>query len=71
MVDDIDQLFATAAHRPPPGFAARVAALARDYRQTPAPLPLWQRVALAAGAFGGALFAGEFAFFAFVTAVAR
>ncbi|QGM45008.1 hypothetical protein [Methylocystis heyeri] len=71
MADDIDQFFAAAAHRPPPGFAARVAALALDYRQAPAPLPLWQRALLAVGALGGALFAGEFVLFAFVAAVAR
>ena len=73
MADEIDQFFAAAAHRPPPDFALRVAALARDYRQIPDPPPLgpWRLVALAASALCGALFAGEFALFAFVTAVAR
>ena len=73
MADDIDELFAVARHRPPPDFALRVAALARDYRQAPAPQPLtlWRFVALAASALCGALFAGEFALFAFITAVAQ
>lgn len=73
MADDIDQLFSAAGHRPPPDFAPRVAALARERRQAPAPQPLapWRFVALAASALCGALFAGEFALFAFVAAVAQ
>jgi hypothetical protein len=73
MADDIDQLFAAAAHRPPPDFAPRVTALARDRRQAPAPPPLtfWRFAALAASALCGALVASEFALFAFVATVAQ
>jgi hypothetical protein len=73
MADDIDRLFAAAAHEPPPDFAARVAALARACPQasTPRSLSLWQCVSLAAGAGFGALLVGEFAFFAFVAAAAQ
>lgn len=73
MADDLDHLFAAAGHRPPPDFALRVAALARDRRQEPAPQPLtlWRFVVLAASASCGALFAGEFALFAFIAAVAQ
>lgn len=73
MADDLDPFFAAAGHRPPPDFARRVAALARESRQAPAPRPLtlWRFVALAASALCGALFAGEFAVFAFIAAVAQ
>ena len=73
MADDLDRLFMTAAHEPPQGFAARVAALSRGVSQAPAPPPfsLWRLVPLAASAGLGALLVAEFALFAFVTAAAQ
>ena len=73
MADDLDRLFACAAHEPPRDFAARVAALARGSPQAPAPRPLslWRLLPLAAGAGFGALLVAEFALFAFVTAAAQ
>jgi hypothetical protein len=73
MADDLDRLFKAAAHEPPPGFAARVAALARGSPQVPAPPPLsfWRLIPLAAGAGLGALLVAEFALFAFITAAAQ
>jgi len=73
MANDLDDLFAAAGHSPPPDFVRRVAALARERRQAPAPRPLtlWRIAALAASALCGALLAAQFALFAFVAATAQ
>jgi len=73
MPDDIDRLFAAAAHQPPPDFAARIAALARERPQAPQarPLTLWQWLSLVASAGFGALLVSEVALFAFVSAAAH
>jgi hypothetical protein len=74
MNDDIDALLAAKSLRAPPGFAARLTALAHAtpqvQEQSQAFRP-WQWASLGAGASLGALRLCEFVFVAFVAAGAQ
>ena len=74
MADDIDRLMAAEILVPPPGFAQRITALARQIPQkqllSPGLRP-WQWASLGAGAGLGALRLCEFVFFAFVAVGAQ
>ena len=74
MNDDIDALLAGKPLVAPPGFAARVVALARATQQAEPQSPTlrpWQWVSLGAGASFGALLLCEFVFVAFVAVGAQ
>ena len=74
MNDAIDALLAAAPLNAPPGFAARMTALARATPQVQEPsrsFRPWQWISLGAGASVGALLLCEFVFAAFVTAGAQ
>jgi hypothetical protein len=74
MVDDIDALLAGKPLVAPPGFASRVAALARvtpQVREHSRALRPWQWASLGIGASLGALQLCDFVFVAFVAVGAR
>jgi hypothetical protein len=74
MNDDIDALLRGNPLRAPPGFAARLTALAQATPQAPEPARTfkpWQWASLGAGACFGALRLCEFVFVAFVAAGAQ
>lgn len=73
MNDDVDDLHAAMALRPPPGFATRMVTLAGATPQpanAPAALGPWRWLSLAAGASVGAWLLGEFVAVAFVASAA-
>ncbi len=74
MSDPLKSWFDAAALTPPPDFATRIVAQAREIQQ-PRPMPPalrpWQWLSLGAGAGLGSLALAQFVFFAFLTAGAQ